>query len=171
MTRRAKMIQAQFQIGEHVVYPGHGVAQITNIDTKKIMGRPQKFYCLKILEGGTTIMIPQSNAHNVGVRSLINQGEVGQVLNLLKKKTAMKIDNQTWNRRYREYMEKIKTGDIYEVAKVLRDLFLLKTDKELSFGEKKMLDKARKLLIKELALATKTKESDIENKMQKIFSA
>ena len=81
-----------------------------------------------------------------------------------------KIDHQTWNRRYREYMEKIKTGNVYEIAKVLRDLFLLKTDKELSFGEKKMLDKARGLLTKELALATQSKESDIENKIQKTFN-
>ncbi len=164
-------MQTQFQIGEHVVYPGHGVARVTNINTQKIMGKPQTFYCLQILEGGMKIMVPQSNAHNVGVRSLINQGEAVQVLSLLKRHKLDKIDNQTWNRRYREYMEKIKTGNIYEVARVLRDLFLLKVDKQLSFGEKKMLNKARGLLIKELAIATKSKEADIEGKMKKIFNA
>ena len=164
------MMQTEFQIGEHVVYPGYGVAKVTNIDTKKIMGNPQRFYCLEILDGGMTIMVPQSNTHNVGLRSVIGQGEAGRVLGVLKKRTIMKVDHQTWNRRYREYMEKIKTGNVYEIAKVLRDLFLLKTDKELSFGEKKMLDKARGLLIKELALATQSKESEIDNKIQKTFN-
>ena len=85
------------------------------------------------------------------------------------KKTDVKIDNQTWNRRYREYMEKIKTGSVFEIAEVLRDLFLLKVDKELSFGERKMLDTARTLLIKELALATQNNEEKIELEVKQIF--
>lgn len=162
---------AQFQIGEHVVYPGHGVAKVVNIDSKSIMGRPQKFYSLEILEGGMKVMVPESNADHIGMRSLIDQGEAGDVMDLLKKPTPLKIDHQTWNRRYREYMEKIKTGNVYEIAMVLRDLFVLKGGKDLSFGERKMMDKARGLLIKELALVTKSKEADIDQKMQKIFNA
>lgn len=163
----------EFQIGEHVVYPGYGVAKVVNIDSKEIMGKPQKFYSLEILEGGMKVMVPAGNTNHIGVRSLINQGEAGEVLDILKKKkpTPVKIDHQTWNRRYREYMEKIKTGNIYEIARVLRDLFLLKGDKALSFGERKMMNKARGLLIKELALVTKSKEAEIDQRMQKIFNA
>ena len=99
------------------------------------------------------IMIPKANVASVGLRPIISQEEAGKVLAILKE-TNVKIDNQTWNRRYREYMEKIKTGSVFEIAEVLRDLFLLKVDKELSFGERNMRDTARDLLLKELSLAT-----------------
>ena len=102
----------------------------------------------------------------VNKKTFINLKEVSEVKTFFAK--AFKIDNQTWNRRYREYMEKIKTGSVYEIAEVLRDLFLLKVDKELSFGERKMLDTARGLLLKELALATSKEELQAEE-VQKIF--
>src|SRR6202035_2723687 len=97
-------------------------------------------------------MIPKDNVASVGLRAIISKKEANEVFKILRKKNV-KIDNQTWNRRYREYMEKIKTGSVYEIAEVLRDLFILKVDKELSYGERNMLDTARKLLMKELALA------------------
>ncbi|MCB0394548.1 MAG: CarD family transcriptional regulator [Bdellovibrionales bacterium] len=158
-----------FEVGDYAVYPGHGVGRVVAVESKEIMGHPLKFYNIEILEGGMKILVPANNVANVGVRPLISHKEAGDVISMLEKPTAAKIDNQTWNRRYREYMEKIKTGSVYEIAEVLRDLFLLKVDKELSFGERKMLDTARSLLIKELALATQSEENQMEEKVRSIF--
>ena len=112
-------------------------------------------------------MVPLDNVKSVGLRPIISSTEATEVLNILRM-TEVKIDNQTWNRRYREYMEKIKTGSVFEIAAVLRDLFLLKVDKELSFGERKMLDTARGLLMKELTLAT-TQEELGQEEVKAIF--
>ena len=113
-------------------------------------------------------MVPKNNVSAVGLRPIISKTEAGRVIEILKQKNV-KIDNQTWNRRYREYMEKIKTGSVYEIAEVLRDLFLLRVDKELSFGERKMLDTARSLLFKELSLATSQKELSDQEEVKAIF--
>ena len=150
-----------FQVGDNAVYPGHGVGEVVAVESKEMMGCEHVFYSIKILETGMKIMVPKNNAKNVGLRPIISKNEAAKVLNILQQKDV-KIDNQTWNRRYREYMEKIKTGSVYEIAEVLRDLFLLKVDKELSFGERKMLDTARNLLITELTLATSQKELETE---------
>ena len=107
---------------------------------------------LRILDSDMTIMIPTENVNSVGLRRIIGKDMVTKVYKILRDK-KVEIDQQTWNRRYREYTEKIKTGSVLEIAKVLRDLFVLKGDKELSFGERKMLDTARNLLVKELAIA------------------
>ena len=143
----------EFKVGDNAVYPGHGVGRVNAIETKEIAGTKLTFYSIQILDSGMKIMVPQANVKNVGLRPIISKEEATLVVSILKQ-TDVKIDNQTWNRRYREYMEKIKTGGVREIAEVLRDLFLLKVDKELSFGERKMLDTARSLLIKELILAT-----------------
>lgn len=156
-----------FQVGDNAVYPGHGVGEVVAVENKEIMGCSQTFYSIKILESGMKIMVPKTNVANVGLRPIISKKEASKVLNILREKDV-KIDNQTWNRRYREYMEKIKTGSVYEIAEVLRDLFLLKVDKELSFGERKMLDTARTLLLTELSLATTQKELEKEE-VQAIF--
>jgi CarD family transcriptional regulator, regulator of rRNA transcription len=100
---------------------------------------------------------------------VITSSEADEVYTILRSK-EMAVDGQTWNRRHREYMEKIKTGSVFEVAEVLRDLSLLRSDKDLSFGERKVLDTARSLLVKELALAKRRKERDIEKEIDKIFS-
>ena len=157
-----------FSVGDNAVYPGHGVGRVISIDSKEIMGKSQTFYTIQICESGMKIMVPKDNIKAVGLRPIITSTEATEVLNILRM-TNVKIDNQTWNRRYREYMEKIKTGSVYEIAAVLRDLFLLKVDKELSFGERKMLDTARSLLIRELALATSAPENDMEKEVRQIF--
>lgn len=146
-----------FNVGDNAVYPGYGVGKITAIETKEIMGLKKTFYSIQILDSGMKILVPLDNVESVGLRPIISKEEAGKVIEILKE-TEVKIDNQTWNRRYREYLEKIKTGSVYEIAEVLRDLFLLKVDKELSFGERKMLDTARTLLMKELTLATTQEE-------------
>ena len=142
----------QFKVGDHAVYPGHGVGKISSIEYKEILGTKHEFYSVLIIETGMKIMIPATNIKSVGLRPLISHEEAMKVVTILKDKNV-KIDTQTWNRRYRDYMEKIKTGSVFEIAEVLRDLYVLKVDKELSFGEKKMLDTAKNLLLKELNLA------------------
>ena len=147
-----------FQVGDNAVYPGHGVGEVTAIETKEIFGKKQVFYAITIFDNGTKkILVPEDNIESVGLRPIISKTEADKVIGILKQKD-IKIDNQTWNRRYREYMEKIKTGSVYEIAEVLRDLVVLNVEKELSFGERKMLDTARTLLLKELTLATSRTE-------------
>ncbi|MBX9766137.1 MAG: CarD family transcriptional regulator [Bdellovibrionales bacterium] len=158
----------EFRVGENAVYPGHGVGRVVSIEEKLIAGASLTFYSIEILESGMKIMVPKTRVKTVGLRPIISKKEADEVLGILKQQ-KLKIDNQTWNRRYREYMEKIKTGSVFEIAEVLRDLFLLKVDKELSFGERKMLDTARTLLIKELALATRNEEQVMEKEVRDIF--
>ncbi len=157
-----------FKVGDNAVYPGHGVGKVTAIEIKEIFGKKQTFYSVQILDNGMKIMIPQNNVESVGLRPIISRDEAQEVIGILKK-TDVRIDNQTWNRRYREYMEKIKTGSVFEIAEVLRDLFLLKVEKELSFGERKMLDTARNLLLKELSLATSKEVLTQEDEIRAIF--
>ena len=158
-----------FKVGDLAVYPAQGVGRIEAIETREISGQKQAFYIMKILENNMIIMIPVNNVESVGLRDIIDDEEVAKVYEIMKKRD-IPPDNQTWNRRYREYMDKIKTGSVYEVAEVLRDLYLLKVDKELSFGERKMFDTAQSLLLKELAIAKKTDESTILSDMKSIFN-
>ena len=157
-----------FQIGDKAVYPGHGVGIIEAIETKQISGKELMFYIMRVLDNGMTIMIPRDNAGAVGLRGVIRKLEIPKVLQILRDRDV-EIDNQTWNRRYREYMEKINTGSIFEIAEVLRDLYLLRTEKELSFGERKILDTAKNLLVKELAIVRDVKETDILREIKTIF--
>ena len=157
-----------FSAGDMAVYPAHGVGLIETIETQTIGGIDQSFYVMRILDNDMTIMIPTATSGNVGLRAIISGDEVKQVLDILKERD-IKITAQTWNRRYREYMEKIKTGSVFEVAVVLRDLFLLKEDKELSYGERKMLDTAKSLLVKELSIAKQMAEEKVEKQIENIF--
>ena len=142
---------ADYKVGDSAVYAGHGVGTITAIEAQEMYGTSQVFYRMHLYESGLTVLIPVNNAEAKGLRPIINTEEAKKVLFIVQQKDV-KIDNQTWNRRYREYMEKIKTGSVYEIAEVFRDLYILKNEKELSFGEKKMLDLARCHLFKELEL-------------------
>jgi CarD family transcriptional regulator len=159
-----------FDIGDSAVYPGHGVGVIEAIEAKAISGREQLFYILRIADNGMTIMIPTTNIDVVGLREVIPPMEIPKVFQILKEK-RISIDIQTWNRRYREYMEKINGGSIFSIAEVLRDLQVLKLEKNLSFGERKILDTARNLLVKELAVARDCKESEILSELKKIFES
>ncbi|MBW1788021.1 MAG: CarD family transcriptional regulator [Deltaproteobacteria bacterium] len=158
-----------FNIGDMAVYPAHGVGVIEKIESQEISGCKQDFYVMRILDNDMTIMIPTGNVENVGLREIIGRTDVPKLYSILKKRNVT-IDNQTWNRRYREYMEKIKTGSVFEVAKVYRDLLILKLEKELSFGERKMLDTARNLLIREISLAEDVNEEQVKKDLDKIFS-
>jgi len=142
-----------FEVGDDAVYPGYGVVKITGVEKKEFFGTEEVFYTVNVEDSGAKVMVPQKRVDVVGLRHIISKNEATEVLDILQVKDS-KIDNQTWNRRNREYMEKIKTGSVFEIAEVLRELFVLKVDKDLSFGERRMLDTARGLLLKELKLAT-----------------
>ena len=158
-----------FNVGQMAVYPAHGVGVIESIEQRRVGECEQSFYVMKILKNNMVIMIPTATSKNVGLRNIISSKEVNDVFDILQEKDV-KIGAQTWNRRYREYMEKIKTGSVFEVAAVLRDLYLLQEDKDLSYGERKMMDTAKGLLVKELSIANETEECKVEEKIEQIFS-
>jgi CarD family transcriptional regulator len=124
---------------------------------------------MRMMENDMKIMIPIQNAEAVGLRQLIADAEIPKVYSILQTR-KISVDGATWNRRYREYMEKIKTGSIYELAEVLRDLCLLKVDKDLSFGERKMLDTARNLLVREISIAQGVSEDKVEQDIFQILT-
>ena len=159
---------AEFQVGEKAVYPGHGVAEITKIENREISGTQQRFYVLRVLGKEMKLMVPMNNADSVGLRGIIGEAEVEAVYEVLRRR-GEKISTATWNRRHREYMEKIRTGSLTEIATVMRDLCLLRSDKDLSYGERNMLETARALLVQELALAKGLTEDVVENEIEDLF--
>jgi CarD family transcriptional regulator len=163
-------MDAAFDVGDKAVYPVHGVAEIVDIEKRDMGGTRRSVYVVKILETGLKIMIPCDNAAAVGLRTIISAREVKDVFAILRAKNVAP-ETQTWNRRYRDYMNKIKTGSCYEIAEVLRDLGRLRSHKELSFGERRMYETVHSLLVKELALARATSESTIAKELDRIFCA
>jgi CarD family transcriptional regulator len=160
----------EFLVGDLAVYPAHGVGRIDAIESKVINGETHDFYIMKIIENGMVIMIPIRNVDSVGLRDVIKAEDIPKVYDIMKENRDAPIDNQTWNRRYREYMEKIKTGCLHDVAEVFRDLYLLKLNKDLSFGERKLYDTAQGLLIRELSTARKTDENIILKEIEALFA-
>ncbi|MCX5742662.1 MAG: CarD family transcriptional regulator [Proteobacteria bacterium] len=161
-------MKPQFAVGDKTVYPVHGVAEVVGLEDRDIGGSNIPVYVLKILDTGLKIIIPTINAGAVGLRDLITSKQVKEVYTIMKSRDVPR-DTQTWNRRSREYMEKIKTGSVFEIAEVMRDLCVLRQTKELSFGERKMLDNARSLLVKELALAKGVPDTQITAEIDAMF--
>ncbi len=156
-----------FKIGDKVVYPNHGAGTIVGIEVKKILGEEKKYYIMKLPIGEMKVMIPVENVDEIGIRNVIDSEEADEVLRILKgDKSKM---SQNWNRRYRANMEKLKTGDIYEVAEVVRNLTIRDYEKGLSTGEKKMLSNSRQILISELVLAKDIGEEDAEGILEDVF--
>jgi CarD family transcriptional regulator len=160
----------KFAVGDLAVYPAHGVGKIEAIESRVINGEKHDFYIMKIVENDMVIMIPTWNVASVGLRDIISEKEIPKIIEVMKSKNDSTLDNQTWNRRYREYMEKIKTGSLYEVAEVFRDLSLLKLTKDLSFGERKLYDTAQSLLVKELSTARNAKEEAVVSEIESLFA-
>ncbi|MBF8437987.1 CarD family transcriptional regulator [Halanaerobiaceae bacterium Z-7014] len=149
----------RFEIGDKIVYPNHGAGTIIGIETKEILGDEKQYYIMELPIGDMRVMIPIDRIDEIGVRGIIDEEEADQILALLKgDKSKM---SQNWNRRYRANMEKLKTGDIYEVGGVVRDLTIRDEEKGLSTGEKKMLSNARQILISELVLAKDMDEEEV----------
>jgi len=155
-----------YNSGDYVVCPGHGVGQVIDTEERELSGNVVNFFRVRIVSNGMTVMIPTTS--ETGIRGLVEEGEISEVYDLLKNHDV-KVDNSTWNRRYREYMLKVKTGSLLEIADVLRSLFLLSDSKTLSFGEKKMLEQCKELLVKEIALSSGGEEDSVDDSIQACF--
>ena len=158
-----------FKVGDKVVYPGHGVGEVNTVRVKKIAGTEQQFFDITIMDTGMKIMIPTVQAQSVGLRRVVDKKAIDKVYTILKDRD-FRIDTQTWNRRFREYSQKIKTGSVFEIAEVIRDLSVLSIDKELSFGEKKMLDTAQNLLSSEIAVARSRSQDKVMGELRALFN-
>ena len=158
-----------FVVGDMAVYPAHGVGQIESIETRDVGNLKQSFYVIRIVESNMIIMIPTITSESVGLRSIIESDQVDEIYTILKERDVT-IESQPWNQRYRSYMEKIKTGSVHEIAQVLRDLYILKVDKTLSFGERKMMDTAQNLLVKEISIANHSNEDVVVDNISHIFA-
>ena len=156
-----------FQIGEHVVCPGHGVGQVTAVEERTMGEEVKSFYAVKIINNGMIMMVPIDST--TGIRSLATEQQVQQMYDVLNQHDV-EIDMATWNRRYREYTNKINTGSLVEIAEVLRTLFLLKERKTLSFGEKKLLGHCLNLLSEEVALTHGASASQVTSKIESFFT-
>lgn len=146
-----------FKVGDKVVYPMHGAGIIEAIEEREVLGELKRYYIMRMPIGDMKVMIPVNNSDGIGLREVVNREEVKKVFDILRaQKTKMSAN---WNRRYRANLEKIKSGDIYEVAEVVRNLAHRDREKGLSTGERKMLDSARQILISELVLAEGIEEA------------
>lgn len=157
----------QFQVGDRAVFPSHGVGIVKSIESREIAGSKQDFYVLHIISSGAKLMVPTTSCSKAGMRCLISDQEIENVFDILK--TRRKINHTTWNRRFREYNDKLRTGSVTEVAEVYRDLHYLQSDKDLSYGEKKMMKKARELMITEISAASERETNEVEEKIDDIF--
>ncbi|MBZ4688252.1 MAG: CarD family transcriptional regulator [Clostridia bacterium] len=157
-----------FNVGDKVVYPMHGAGIIEAIEEKEVLGEKRTYYIMRMPIGNMKVMIPVDNGNDIGLRAVIKQDEVCQVINVLKEQEITIL--QDWNRRYRAHMEKIKSGDIFEVAEVVKNLILRDKEKGLSTGERKMLENARKILVSELVLADDSDEEKIEGLLEETFA-
>lgn len=151
-----------------MVCPGHGVGEIVGVKERDVDGESKSFYDVTILGSGMKVMIPTDTKD--GLRSLVSQEEVREIFKLLGDHDV-KLDMSTWNRRYREYLFKIKTGSLLEIADVLRSLFLLKHIKSLSFGERKMLEQCKVLLVTEIALSQGKPEDQVGSTIESYFAS
>ncbi len=158
-----------FTVGDKAVHPAHGVGEVTAIEQREIGGTRATFYILRILDNGMKVMVPTSAATQVGLRGVMTDKEANNIMATMRAREVA-VDVQPWSRRFRVYTEMIKSGSPIEIAKVLRDMNRLKFDKDLSFGERRLLDQARGLLLKELALAKKKTEAEMAEEIRVIFS-
>jgi CarD family transcriptional regulator len=161
---------AAFKVGDMAVHPNHGVGEVVEIESRVLSGRSISCYVIKIRDSDLKVMVPTEAASRVGLRPVMKKKEAQKILDILKA-PEVAVDLQPWNRRFRAYTEMLKSGLPSEIAKVLRDMYRLKFDKDLSFGERRLLDQARSLLIQELALAKKVPPAAMEGEIQQIFSA
>lgn len=157
-----------YKIGDKVVYPMHGAGIIESIEEREILGERRQYYILKLPVGDMKVMIPISNCLEIGLREVIDNQGVQKVIGILKDNSTNMSAN--WNRRYRANLEKIKSGDIYEVAEVVRNLINRDREKGLSSGERKMLENARQILISELVLATELEEERAQSLVDSAFA-
>lgn len=158
-----------FKVGDLAVYPAHGVGVIEAVETKELSGEKKSFYVMRLLENDLVIMIPIDNVQRVRMRPLIPKDKIYAVYDVLKDGRKPSFNGTTPNRRYREFMEKLKSGSIYATADVLRNLALIREEKNLSFSEKKILETAKRLIIQELSLAQGCSEKIVYSEIRQIL--
>ncbi|MDR1085667.1 MAG: CarD family transcriptional regulator [Deltaproteobacteria bacterium] len=158
----------QLKVGDLVVYPAHGVGRVENIENQPVNGVDSSLVMLRILDNSMLITIPVRNLTEVGLRPLITKEEVISVYEQLKQPPII-AEASNWNRRHRHYLDKLKTGAIEDVCDVIRELMTMRGNKELSFGERKLLDTARSLLIKEISMVTSRKEERVGRELDSFF--
>jgi len=159
----------QFKLGDNAVYPAHGVAKITGIESREIAGTKKEFYILRVLDSDMKLMIPTDGAKRAGLRDVMSKADAKKVVNILKD-PSVAVTVQPWNKRYREYTEMLSSGSAFEVAKVLRDLHRVKEEKELSFSERRLLEQARNLVVTELALARGSDVDRVEKELDRLLA-
>jgi CarD family transcriptional regulator len=157
-----------FNLGDKVVYPMHGAGVIETLESKEILGEVKNYYVLKMPIGEMKLMIPVDNVNNIGLRNIIDKSLVEGVYGILKQ--AAVLNDSNWNKRFRDNMIKMKTGDIFEVAQVVRDLTYRDKEKGLSTGEKKMLVSAKQMLVSEISLSTESDSSVIQEYLDNIIN-
>lgn len=158
-----------FKVGDMSVHPKHGVGQVVAIEETQVAGKPSPMYVLRLLATGMKVLVPTASAERVGLRPVMEKGEAQVIFDILRT-PEVAVDVQPWNRRIRAYTEMLQSGSPTEIAKVLRDMYRLKFDKDLSFGERRLLDQARGLLVQELALAREVGPDSIEGEIKQILS-
>jgi CarD family transcriptional regulator len=154
-----------FQVGDRAVYPAHGVAEIVAMESKDIAGQRKDFYVLKVLHSEMKLMIPIDGAQRAGLREVVSAEAAEQVFEVLRA-DEVAVKPGPWNRRFREYTELVNSGSLMEVAKVFRDLWRIRPDRELSYGERRLLEQSRTLLVAELALAKHLEIAAIESALE-----
>ena len=158
-----------FKVGDKAVYPSQGIAEVVGLEKREIHGRIQHFYVLLLAESGLRILVPENKAAQVGLRPVAGEQEVDEVLQILRERD-IPLDRHTWNRRYRGFMDKIKSGSLFEVAEVFRDLHRLRKTKALSFGERRMLDTAKDLIVQELCIAKQANSQVVEQTLEQALA-
>jgi CarD family transcriptional regulator len=160
-----------FEPGELVVYPAQGVGKVEGVEEQKIGGATAEFYVVRILTNNVTLMVPVSNADNVGLRSVCSAEKGRNIIESLKDRSDFTgYSGQNWNRRYREYSEKLKSDDLGDVAYVLKELLLIGKDKDLSFGERRLLEQAMGLITMELAYSLDKDQDKIREIIEEMFA-
>ena len=153
-----------------MVYPSQGVGKVERVEVQEIGGASAEFYIVRILSNNVTLMVPVKNASNVGLRSVCSMRTAQAIFESLKDRSDFTgYTGQNWNRRYREYSEKLKSGDLSDVAYVLKELFLIGRDKELSFGERRLLEQAMNLVTMELSFALNKDQEDLKTRITDLF--
>lgn len=157
-----------FRVGDKVVYPHHGAAIIKGLEEKVVLGEKKKYYVLRLAYGDLTLMVPADNTEEVGIRDVIRRDELDKVFKVLKSKECRMPTN--WSRRFKTHVEKLRSGDIYQVAEVVRNLARREKEKGLSAGEKRMLSRARQILVSEVIFAANVDEGEAEKMLDKVLA-
>jgi CarD family transcriptional regulator, regulator of rRNA transcription len=164
----AELVHIEFEIGDNVVYPHHGAGKVLRKELKEVLGERREYLTIKILHNDMTVMVPTENAALAGLRRVIDEETVQKVLAVLQDECSEMPKN--WNRRFKHNRDKIKTGDIYELAEVVRNLAIRESQKGLSTGEKQMYTRAKKILASELMYALEMNEEEVEEHLQELLT-